>query len=116
MTLRGIVYMYDISQPRVNNHARMNFEGLGRLCGKRDTNAIILTTTKWPNLGKPRDKEETREQQLSKIFWKTAKGAKMERFENDYASARKIIDIFLADDGPIGTKAEEIRRKWCTIF
>ncbi|KAG1740785.1 P-loop containing nucleoside triphosphate hydrolase protein [Suillus paluster] len=96
MKVAGILYLHDISQPRMFGTSRRNLDMFRRLCGENAEKNVILVTTKWgvvfPDVG------ERREQQLKSSFWKemVAHGSKAARFDGSKKSAWDVINHILA--------------------
>ena len=87
MKLGGVIYLYDMSQPRLLK----NLEMFQVLCGTNAAKAIVLGMTKSEEL--PRDVRKKREGQLRENFWSEMimLGTRMERFEKTTVSAWKIL-------------------------
>jgi GTPase Era involved in 16S rRNA processing len=85
MKLVGIIYLHDISQPRVASAK----ESLNMFQNRNTVKNVILATTKWdvvkPELGRQR------EQQLPQ-HWK---GSDIVRFNDTPTSAREIVELIL---------------------
>ena len=68
MTISGMVYLQDISQPRLHPLSQWNVEIFRNLCGSDALSSVIITTGKWDllrnvNVGVKREK------QLNKALW-----------------------------------------------
>src|SRR5882757_10001527 len=95
MKFGGVIYLHDMSQPRMLGTTRKNFEMFEALCGTDAAKAIVLGMTKSEKL--PSDVREKREQQLQAKFLTEMirGGARMERFKNTNASAWKLLYLIL---------------------
>ncbi|KAH7918864.1 hypothetical protein BV22DRAFT_1075873 [Leucogyrophana mollusca] len=89
--LAGIIYLHEITQPRMKGTARRNFDVFDKLCGVKAAQNVILGTTKRANV-KP-DVAAGREQQL-RDFWKDMiqQGSLMAQFDGTSESAWKIVN------------------------
>ncbi|KAH7925379.1 hypothetical protein BV22DRAFT_1011392 [Leucogyrophana mollusca] len=90
--LSGIIYLHDISQPRVVGGAsRKNFDMMEKLCGADASQNVILATTKWGNV--KADVAARREHQLRE-YWKEMidQGCELTRFTGSRESAWDIVD------------------------
>jgi hypothetical protein len=88
MTLAGIIYLHDISQPRMES-AKENIEVFDKLRCPGVINNVILATTKWGDVSM--DVALRREQQLGK-YWA---GSDITRFHNTVDSAQAIVNLIL---------------------
>ncbi|KAG1740774.1 P-loop containing nucleoside triphosphate hydrolase protein [Suillus paluster] len=97
MKLAGVLYLHDISQPRMFGTSRRNLDMFRRLCGEDAEKNVILVTTKWgdivPDVGR------RREEQLKSSFWKemVEHGSRPARFEGSKESAWEVIKPILAN-------------------
>jgi hypothetical protein len=75
-----------------------NLRMFANLCGQEAMPNVIVATTMWSEVKK--GKGELREQELERIFWKSmvADGCKIERFEDSYNSAWRIIGSLAEND------------------
>ncbi|KAJ8132650.1 hypothetical protein O1611_g968 [Lasiodiplodia mahajangana] len=95
--LRGILYLHRIIDVRMQGAAVRNLFMFKKLCGHNAIKNIILVTTMWEdvqlNTGKPRE-EELR---TTPNYWgdMVSKGARIARHQNDYKSARSIVNFLL---------------------
>ncbi|KAF8064965.1 P-loop containing nucleoside triphosphate hydrolase protein [Lyophyllum atratum] len=98
MKLAGVIYLHEITQPRMLGTARRNLDMFNKLCGAEATKQVILTTTKWSDVTK--DVGERREKQLKDNYWKHMLdlGSSMTRFDATQRSARRVINTILAKD------------------
>lgn len=95
MKLGGVIYLHDMSQPRMLGTTRKNFEMFEVLCGTDAAKAVVLGMTK--SEGLPSDVRKKREQQLHAKFWTEmlSGGAHMERFKKTNESAWKLLYLIL---------------------
>ncbi|KAG6856637.1 hypothetical protein H0H87_002227 [Tephrocybe sp. NHM501043] len=97
MKLAGVVYLHEISQPRMMGAPRRNLEMFRELCGEKAIRNVVLATTKWEEVSL--DLGERREQQLRDNYWKymLKLGSQMLRFrgQHDTKSAWEIVDRIL---------------------
>ena len=96
MTIGGIVYLQDISQPRLHPSSQRNVEIFRSLCGSDALSSVIITSGKWDLL---RDVEVgvKREKQLREVLWTEVifAGGPVGRFEGTHESTWKIIRAIL---------------------
>jgi hypothetical protein len=88
INIATIIYLHRISIWQDSNNLRV----LASLCGKKAMSNVIIATTMWNRV-----KEEIGarwEQQLQREFWKdmVADGCQIERFENSYDSAWRVVN------------------------
>ncbi|KAG6912003.1 hypothetical protein DXG01_000251 [Tephrocybe rancida] len=97
MKLAGVVYLHEISQPRMMGAPRRNLEMFRELCGYEAVRNVVLATTKWEEVSL--ELGNRREQQLRENYWKhmLELGSQMLRFrgQHDTASAWEIVDRIL---------------------
>ncbi|KAG6820499.1 hypothetical protein H0H93_016306 [Arthromyces matolae] len=99
MRLAGIIYLHEITQPRMLGTSRKNLDLFAKLCGPEAIRNVILITTKWSDL--PRhDVGEARESQLKAEHWKhmVDMGSRIHRFDGKQRSARRIVNYILAKE------------------
>ncbi|KJA26249.1 hypothetical protein HYPSUDRAFT_133082 [Hypholoma sublateritium FD-334 SS-4] len=100
MKLGGMIYMHEISQPRMSGTARANTEVFQKLCGSTSMSSVFLVTTKWDDVDVGQGSK--REVQLAEKYWKDmiAGKAQQRRFMNDEKTGRAIIseilDLYMA--------------------
>lgn len=103
MKLAGVIYLHEISQPRMTGTPRKNLEMFRSLCGNRAIRNVILATTKWSEV--VGDIGARREQQLSEKYWDhmLQLGSKMYRFDVTRESAWAMVSDILASakDHPV---------------
>ncbi|KAF9465249.1 P-loop containing nucleoside triphosphate hydrolase protein [Collybia nuda] len=96
MKIAGVIYLHDISQPRILGTVTKNFGMFRKLCGDEILSSVILGTTKWGQTD--HKSEKRREHQLrEKSDWKEMleKGATMHRFLDDHDSAWDMVNSVL---------------------
>lgn len=95
MKIGGVIYLHDISLPRLHPASLRNIEVFRRLCGDRALSSVVLATTKW---GLVNEQDGTkREAQLLSGLWKDiiSAGSSVDRFDNTRESAWRIIKRIL---------------------
>ncbi|KAG6851166.1 hypothetical protein H0H93_015176 [Arthromyces matolae] len=99
MKLAGVVYLHEISQPRMMGAPRRNLEMFSQLCGESAMRNVILVTTKWEEVSL--ELGERRERQLRDNYWKRMLelGSQMLRFhsQHDHSSAWDIVNRILGN-------------------
>ncbi|KAG6916775.1 hypothetical protein DXG01_005357 [Tephrocybe rancida] len=97
MKVAGIIYLHEITQPRMTWVMRKNLNMFEKLCGPNAASSIILATTKWDEIS-PRNVGERREAQLRDEHWKDMlkEGSQLRRFEGTQISAQTIVEGILA--------------------
>ncbi|KAG6852882.1 hypothetical protein C0991_008395 [Blastosporella zonata] len=99
MKLAGVVYLHEITQPRMLGTSRKNLDLFAQLCGPDAIKNVILATTKWDEL--PNDGTGAlRESQLKGEHWKHMldMGSRVHRFDGAQRSARRIVNYILAKE------------------
>ncbi|KAG0694748.1 P-loop containing nucleoside triphosphate hydrolase protein [Suillus ampliporus] len=101
MKLAGVLYLHDISQPRMFGTSRRNLDMFRRLCGENAERNVILVTTKWNDVGA--GVGERREQQLKDSFWKEMvnNGSQVDRFHGSRKSAWDVMRPILANSSAV---------------
>lgn len=97
MKLAGVIYLHEISQPRMMGTPRKNLEMFRELCGEAAIKNVVLATTKWDDVA-----EEVglrREQQLIKDYWGNmlTLGSTMLRSHINSDSAWEIVNHILGN-------------------
>ena len=95
MKLGGIIYLHDISRPRMLGSDRQSLEVLQDLCGNKALSSVIIGIT---NLGYiSKELSEKRRKERSSGYWKALidAGATIHEVENNTPSARNMIDNVL---------------------
>ncbi|KAG6834467.1 hypothetical protein H0H93_009467 [Arthromyces matolae] len=93
--IAGLIYLHDVTRPRISGTQRRNKDMFEKLCGPQAGSSIILATSKWS--GNIPD-EVTHERFLRDVHWKDMirDGSKMRRFDGTQASAQGIVNEILA--------------------
>jgi len=98
MKLAGVIYLHEITQPRMLGTTRKNLDMFTKLCGQDAIKNVILVTTKWsevmPDIGK------RRALQLRNEHWKfmTDLGSRIVSFDARQRTARRIANLILAQE------------------
>ncbi|KAG6887069.1 hypothetical protein C0992_000958 [Termitomyces sp. T32_za158] len=97
MRLAGIIYLHEITQPRMLGTSRKNLDMFTRLCGPEAIKNVILITTKWDELSSE-GIGKLRESQLKGEHWKhmVEMGSRVHRFDGTQRLARRIVNYILA--------------------
>lgn len=97
MRLAGIIYLHEITQPRMLGTSRKNLDMFTRLCGPEAIKNVILITTKWDELSSE-GIGRLRESQLKGEHWRhmVDMGSRIHRFDGTQRSARRIVNYILA--------------------
>ncbi|KAF2185519.1 hypothetical protein K469DRAFT_525663, partial [Zopfia rhizophila CBS 207.26] len=107
--LTGIIYLYEITQPRMTGTAKKNINMFSKLVGRDGFKNVILVTTKWDKLNDPQEGEK-RESELKDGFeFKGRKnegywismlslGAGIKRHNGTTESAERILREFIGKD------------------
>lgn len=117
MKLGGIIYLHNISQPRMLGSDRQNLEVFQDLCGDKVLSSVIIGITKSGDI--PQEVSEKRCNELSSTYWKEMieAGATVYPLENNTTSAQSLLAIILQNiklsTGPSEprTKAVEIENQ-----
>ena len=107
-----MIYLHEISQPRMSGTARANTEVFQKLCGLNNMSSVFLVTTKWDDVDV--NQGSKRELQLAEKYWKDMIDgkAKQRRFMNDEKTGRAIIseilDLYMAriQDGDLALQIQ----------
>lgn len=97
MRVAGIVYLYDITQPRALSafgQPSANTGMLKKLCGEDGFQRIILATTKWDDIKANSETESKREKQLRDTYW-NGMGPTMIKINSGSSSAWEIVHRIL---------------------
>ncbi|KAG6847834.1 hypothetical protein H0H93_005620 [Arthromyces matolae] len=91
MCLAGVVYLHDITAPRMLGSAKNNLVMLQKVIGTEATQNILFITTKWSRVDE--NMGVHREEQLRDRHWKDILDLKadMRRFTDSHESGRAII-------------------------
>ncbi|KAG5653180.1 hypothetical protein H0H81_001897 [Sphagnurus paluster] len=95
MKLGGLIYLHEITQPRMLGSARKNLDMFNKLCGPSAAKNVYLVTNKWGDV--PTEVGQNREKQLQSQHWREMldNGAKILRFDLNQESAVDIIGQIL---------------------
>jgi hypothetical protein len=97
--LGGLIYLHDISLPRMKGTSLRNLEVFKKLCGDRALRSVVLGTTKWTEL----ESHSVGEQRLTELrdkYWleMIERGSIVHNFDNTQQSAWDMVDSVLAYD------------------
>lgn len=111
LKLRGILYLRDITKPRMEGSDITTFDLFSKLVGKQAFQHVVFVTTKWGLLDKRNQiVAEEREMELKEDFWKEmimeGKGSYVTRFEDTKDSAEGIISQIIGDTAPVILKIQ----------
>ena len=95
MKLGGIIYLYDISRPRMLGVECQNLEMFQDFCGSKALSSLVIGMTKSDTISK--GLSENRRNALCLGFWKRMidAGATVRELENNTPSARNMINNLL---------------------
>ncbi|KAG2336080.1 hypothetical protein BDR05DRAFT_920530 [Suillus weaverae] len=101
MKLAGVLYLQDISNPRMSGTLRRDLDMFRSLCGENAEKNIILVTTKWGEV--TAEVGARREHQLKSSFWQemVAHGSRVARFGGTCMSAWDVIKPILANNAVV---------------
>ena len=112
--LLGLIYLHDITAPRMRGSLRRELEMLKLIVGSQNYRNVLLVTTKWGDKSRRRE-YENRQFQLEENYWEDLMlgGAECHRFEGSADSAKAIVsqlnfraDVVLALQRELATHAE----------
>jgi len=111
LRLRGILYLRDITEPRMTGSDITTFDLFSKLVGKKAFPYVVFVTTKWGLLDKRHQAVgDEREMELKEDFWKEmimeGKGSYVTRFMDTKDSAEGIISQLVGDDSPVILKIQ----------
>ncbi|KAF8959512.1 P-loop containing nucleoside triphosphate hydrolase protein [Flammula alnicola] len=113
MKLGGVIYLHDISQPRMLGTTRRNLDIFQNLVGKKALNSIVLGTTKWGSV-QPKT-GLIREQDLQSTYWidMVKAGSSVFRVAEGAQCARNIVNHILCEiDKQVGvTRSLKIQQE-----
>jgi len=94
-TLAAIIYLYQISDNRIESQRRKDFETLERLLGSKSMPNVVIATTMWSKV--VGEEGSRRENELKDNFLRSmiADGCKTKRFEETSGSAWGIVGMNL---------------------
>ncbi|KAK5947350.1 hypothetical protein PMZ80_001500 [Knufia obscura] len=92
MRLLGIIYLHDITVPRMRGSLKRELEMLRLIVGPENYRNVLLVTTKWGDKSRRRE-YENRQFQLEENYWEDLMlgGAACHRFEGSADSAKAIV-------------------------
>jgi hypothetical protein len=95
MKLGGIIYLHDISHPRMLGSDRQNLEVFQDLCGSKALSSVVIGITKSGEISK--GLSEKRQNELSSGYWKEMidAGAIVRELGNNTPSTRNLINNLL---------------------
>lgn len=93
--VRGIIFLYNISEIRFAGSQAKTLEILRTLCGDDCMGNVIIGTTMWDQNSSKFPKQVRREESFSKKYWKGIHST-TRLFEDDEAAANQIIMDLLA--------------------
>jgi hypothetical protein len=95
MKLGGVIYLHDITQPRMVRSTRNNFSVFNKLCGKDAFASIVLGTTRWSDISLIEAQNHL--EALSQTVWKDMikRGSIVQQVDNTKASAWLTIYLIL---------------------
>lgn len=90
--LLGLIYLHDITVPRMRGSLRRELEMLKLIVGPQNYRNVLLVTTKWGDKSRRRE-YENRQFQLEENYWEDLMlgGAVCHRFQGSADSARAIV-------------------------
>ncbi|KAG1740783.1 P-loop containing nucleoside triphosphate hydrolase protein [Suillus paluster] len=102
MKLAGVLYIHDISQPRLSGVSHNNLDTFRKLCGEHAEKNVIIATTKWGEV--TQEVGERCEQQLKSTTWKkmVENGSQVARFDGSRKSAWDVMMPILANNAAVG--------------
>ncbi|KAJ3563209.1 hypothetical protein NP233_g9086 [Leucocoprinus birnbaumii] len=94
----GVLYFHRISDNRMNGILLRNLWMFGEVCGDKIMPRVLFVTTMWNQVNETAGKR--REKELKKGFWSpmVKYGARVTRFKGDYRSAKKVLNLIVADE------------------
>jgi hypothetical protein len=112
LRLRGILYLRDITKPRMEGSDITTFELFSKLVGKKAFPYVVFVTTKWGLLDRRNQiVADEREMELKEDFWKEmimeGKGSYVTRFLDTKDSAEGIISQIVGDADPVILKIQQ---------
>ena len=95
MKLAGVVYLHDITQPRMVRSTRNNFSVFNKLCGKDAFSNIVLGTTRWSDTSLIEAQNHL--EALSQTVWKDMikRGSIVQQVDNTRVSAWVTIYLII---------------------
>ncbi|KAH9483484.1 hypothetical protein JR316_0002952 [Psilocybe cubensis] len=95
--IAGVIYLHDISLDRFPGSAAKNLDVFKSLCGRQAFSSIVMVETKGEKAFP--DRVERYDQEMRNSFWKdlVEAGVTIRSFDNDYESARSVVDYILTE-------------------
>ena len=114
MKLGGIIYLHNISQPRMLGADRQNLAVSQDLCGNKTLSSVIIGITKSGDI--PQEVSQKRCNELSSTYWEgmLEAGATVYPLGNDATSARNLLNIILQNI-KLSTGHSELRPEFVKI-
>lgn len=105
--LSGIIYLYSISDTRMDGPSFRNLHMMRKLCGTSSLKNVVLATTMWGKVDKTQGLE--RELQLRNEFWKDmiCDGSTVARITTETGNEAYELVISLLKNKPLATKLQE---------
>ena len=96
--LNGIIYIHDITKPRIQGSAYQNMRLFRQLCGDDALGNVILATSFWDQISKSDGAKRERELKNSEDFWANmvAKGSEVVRIKPDRSICLKVLERIAA--------------------
>jgi len=91
--LSGIIYLHRIIDPRITHGGMRNLQMFRKLCGPDPMRNVLLATTFWSQADMTQAQIRLNDLQTDPDFWAEMieEGARIDRFENDHASALELV-------------------------
>ncbi|KAG6916086.1 hypothetical protein DXG01_008515 [Tephrocybe rancida] len=105
MTLAGVIYLHDISRPRLLGSFQKNLEMFNKLVGRDAIRNVVIATTHWGVILKEVDHRANHEEKLSESHWKDMidLGAQLVRFADSKESGWDILNHIVNHADVIGS-------------
>jgi hypothetical protein len=96
--LNGIIYIHDITKPRMQGSAYQNMRLFRQLCGDDALGNVILATSFWDQITKSVGAKREHELKNSEDFWANmvAKGSEVVRIKPDRSICLKVLERIAA--------------------
>jgi hypothetical protein len=93
--ITGIIYLHEITQPRMRGSFRQNYDLFGKLCGNEAMANVVIATTKWDQISE--EVAAMREKELKGKFWANilSLGCVTARYTNTHESAWDIVNLII---------------------
>ena len=105
--LSGIIYLYSISDTRMDGPSLRNLRMMRKLCGTSSLKNVVLATTMWEKVDKNKGLE--RELELQNNFWKDmiGDGSTVASIMSETGGEARELVISLLKNKPLSTKLQE---------